>query len=68
MEKRNLTVAEFSDIYGPSKSRTYELINAGLIKKIKFGRSTYITVESAEAWRDSLLAEAAAGVGGRGVA
>lgn len=58
MEKRNLSISDYRENYGPSRSKTYELIAAGDLQTIKIGRRTFITVESAEAHRASLLAEA----------
>src|SRR5580704_5429555 len=49
-EKRLLTIWEFSVRYGRSRSRTYELIRAGVLPAVKDGRSTLIPVDGAEAW------------------
>ena len=54
---RNLSVNKYGEVYGPGRSKTYELINEGNLKVIKYGRRTFITVESAEAHRDSLMEE-----------
>ena len=54
---RNLTIKKYSEFYGPSRSKTYELIAEGKLRRIKIGSRTYITVESAEAHRDSLMEE-----------
>ena len=55
MNKRMLTIREFSAMYGPSRTRTYELFDEGALRRVKFGARTYIPIEDAEAWRDELL-------------
>ena len=55
MDKKMLTIRDFGNIYGPSRTRTYELIKSRKLHRVKFGSRTYIPVESAEAWRDGLL-------------
>jgi len=60
MGTKNLSIGDYREIYGPSKSKTYELIAAGTLQTIKIGRRTFITVESAEKHRARLLAEAEA--------
>lgn len=52
---RNLSINKYGEDYGPGRSKTYQLIAAGKLKVIKYGSRTFITVESAEAHRDSLL-------------
>ena len=54
---RNLSIKAFGEIYGPARSKTYELINEGVLRRIKIGSRSFITIESAEAFRDSLLAD-----------
>lgn len=52
---RNLSIKKYGEDYGPGRSKTYELINEGKLRRIKIGSRSYITVESAEAHRDSLM-------------
>jgi len=47
-EKVNLTIPEYTQRYGPKRTRVFELIRAKELEAIKDGRRTYITVESAE--------------------
>ena len=55
MSKRMYTVKGFNEDYSVGKTKTYELINKGELRKVKFGARTFITAESAEAWRERLL-------------
>ena len=55
MDKRNYTIPEYGEVYGPKRSKTYELIGHGELQIIKIGTRTYITAESAEAHRAKLL-------------
>jgi excisionase family DNA binding protein len=52
--KRALTVDEFGEIYGPSRTTTYEEIRSGRLKALKLGRKTLIPRESADAWLAAL--------------
>ena len=52
---RNFSIKKYGEVYGPGRSKTYELINEGKLTTIKYGSRTFITVESAEAHRNSLL-------------
>lgn len=52
--KRLLTIREFSQRYGRSRSRTYELIKSGQLVAVKDGRSTLIPSDAAERWARSL--------------
>ena len=52
---RNLSIKQYGEDYGPGRSKTYELIAEGKLTTIKYGSRTFITVESAEAHRESLL-------------
>ena len=54
---RNLSIKKYTEFYGPSRSKTYELIAEGKLQVIKYGSRTFVTVESAEAHRDALLQE-----------
>ena len=49
-----MTIREFCACYRLGRTRAYELIKSGAVVAIKVGRSTRITVESAEAWFRSL--------------
>ncbi len=55
MNKKNLTIPDYGEIYGPKRTKTYDLIGQGKLQTIKIGTRTYITVESAEAHRAELL-------------
>ncbi|MCH7937916.1 MAG: hypothetical protein IH994_12645, partial [Proteobacteria bacterium] len=46
---RNLSIKQYGVDYGPSRSKTYELINEGKLRRIHYGSRSFITVESAEA-------------------
>ncbi len=50
-----LTVAEFLDHYPMARSTFYKLVNDGHLAITKFGRSTRVKREHAEAWAASLL-------------
>ena len=52
---RNISIKQYGEDYGPGRSKTYELINEGKLRCLKIGSRTYITIESAEAHRDSLM-------------
>ncbi len=54
---RNLSIKKYGEVYGPGRSKTYELINEGKLRLLKIGSRSFITVESAEAHRNSLLEE-----------
>lgn len=55
--KKLLTITEFIDRYGVSRSTVYRLFDTGTIKPIKIGRSTRIKIEDAESWVDALTAQ-----------
>ena len=55
MDKKNLTILDYGEIYGPKRTKTYDLIAQGELQTIKIGTRTYITTESAEAHRAKLL-------------
>lgn len=50
------TIRDFGKRFGPGVTRTYELINSGEIKAVKFGARTFITDASARAWAARLPA------------
>lgn len=52
--KRLLTIHDFINEYGPSRTITYALIGSGELKAIKLGKRTYITREAAEDWVKTL--------------
>lgn len=58
LEKRLLSVKDFSRLYGPGRSSTYELIATGELRRVKVGTRTFIPTEDAEAWRARLLESA----------
>lgn len=58
--QRNLTVAEYGRLYGPKRTKTYELIARGELKAFKDGTRTFITTESAEERRERLISESEA--------
>jgi len=54
IRRRAYTIAQFSEAFGPGKTKIYEEINAGRLRAQKCGRRTIITAENAEAWLASL--------------
>jgi excisionase family DNA binding protein len=61
VRQRAMSLADFSERYGPSRTKTYEEIKCGRLRAVKCGRRTLITEDDAEAWLRSL--PLAAGVG-----
>ena len=55
MKRQFLTIRAFCDAYGVGRTTTYELINAGKLRRIKVGSRTLIPGEDAEAWKAGLL-------------
>lgn len=49
-----LTLAQFGDRYQVSRSTIYRLAQKGAFEIIKFGRSSRIAFDEAEAWAASL--------------
>ena len=49
-----LTLAQFADRYQVSRSTIYRLAQGGAFEIIKFGRSSRIAFDEAEAWAASL--------------
>ena len=47
--KRGYSIDEYSRAFGPGRTKTYELINAGKLKTYKVGSRRFITADSAEA-------------------
>jgi excisionase family DNA binding protein len=54
MEKRNLSVQEFADLYGICRTRVYQQIKLGNLKPFKVGKSTLISKEAAEKWQKKM--------------
>ena len=52
--QRAMSLKEFSDRYGPGRTKTYEEIKSGRLRARKFGSRTIITEDDAEEWLDSL--------------
>lgn len=52
--RRVLSIAEFVEVYGISRAKTYQLLNAGELRAVKAGRRTLIPVSAAEAWFNDL--------------
>jgi excisionase family DNA binding protein len=52
--QRAMSIAQFSDRYGPSRTKIYEEINAGRLRAVKCGNRTLITEDDAEAWLRAL--------------
>lgn len=53
-QQRAMSLAEFCDRYGPSRTKTYEEIKCGRLRAIKCGKRTLVTADDAEAWLRSL--------------
>lgn len=49
-----ITIAEFCEIYGVSRSTAYRLINDGTLPLVKIGRASRIRSSDAEAWAKNL--------------
>ena len=52
--QRAMSLAEFCDRYGPSRTKTYEEIKSGRLRAVKCGKRTLVTEDDAEAWLRSL--------------
>lgn len=48
--RRAYTIAQFTELYGISRAKVYNLLKAGELQAVKVGRRTLIPSESAEAW------------------
>lgn len=53
MKPLTIRIDEFQRITGLRRTKTYELINQGLLQTVKIGRCTLVTMASAEALLDS---------------
>jgi excisionase family DNA binding protein len=51
---RAMSIAEFSERYGPGLTTIYEEIKLGRLRAHKCGRRTFITEDDAEDWLRSL--------------
>jgi hypothetical protein len=47
---RALSIREFSQVYGPGRTRVYEELKSGRLRGRKVGRRTVITQDDAEDW------------------
>jgi excisionase family DNA binding protein len=48
--QRAMSIAEFSDRYGPGRTTVYEEIKSGRLRARKCGKRTFITEDDAEDW------------------
>lgn len=53
-ERRFLTLAQFSQRYQVSRSTIYRLAHRGAFRIVKFGSSSRISMDQAEAWASAL--------------
>lgn len=56
-EKRLLSMAEFCDRYGISKSHAFKLASDNSLPTVRVGRRRLVSVDAAEAWMAGLIAE-----------
>lgn len=61
VEKEVYWISEFSEAYGPSRSKVYEEINRGRLRVFKIGRRTAITKAAAIEWVKLCESESKAG-------
>jgi excisionase family DNA binding protein len=54
MEKLLLRPAEVSELTGVGKSKTYELIAAGVIPSVRIGKSVRVPADALKRWIDEL--------------
>jgi excisionase family DNA binding protein len=59
--QRAMSIAEFSDRYGPSRTKIYQEIKAGRLRALKCGKRTLVTEDDAEKWLRALPTVANAG-------
>lgn len=52
--QRVFTIREFSDSYGPGRTKAYEEIKSGRLRGRKIGKRTIITEDDAEDWLRNL--------------
>ncbi|MFN4311826.1 MAG: helix-turn-helix domain-containing protein [Ferrovibrio sp.] len=53
-DKKLLTIPEFGERYGRSRAKVYLMLRDGELTAVKCGRSTFIHMEEAERWLQSL--------------
>lgn len=58
-----MRITETSELIGCSRSRTYELVRAGIIPSIKIGGSTRVPYEELKVW---IKSQVDGGAGARG--
>jgi excisionase family DNA binding protein len=49
MTPQTIRISDFCRLYGLGRTKTYELINEGVLKRVKVGGRSLITWESAQA-------------------
>lgn len=49
MQPQTITIRDFCRLYGLKKTKTYDLINEGVLTRVKVGGRSLITWESAQA-------------------
>lgn len=49
MQPQTIRISDFCRLYGLGRTKTYELINEGALKRVKVGGRSLITWESAQA-------------------
>lgn len=52
--KNMLSISEFSESYGPGRTKIYELLATGDLRAVKVGGRTLIPAEEAERWKKAL--------------
>lgn len=57
MEKLLLKAAEVSELTGMGKSKTYELIAAGVIPSVRIGKSVRVPADQLRRWIQELQAQ-----------
>ena len=58
MDKKFFTVAQFCQRYAVGRTRCNELMKCGTLIRVKFGRRTLITADSAEKFADCIIRDA----------
>ena len=49
MQQQTIRISDFCRLYGLGRTKTFALINAGVLTRVKVGRRSLITWESAQA-------------------
>jgi hypothetical protein len=49
-QRRGMSIEDFSERYGPGRTKTFEEIRAGRLRAKKIGRRTIIAEDDAEEW------------------